>query len=101
MEVKLWGCFCKALLVPGWDPGRGAIPLAVDLGRVAALEAQHDEFSLADGSSGVAVSASRDAEFLLAAAAGFIFLRRRGLKRLGSLGRTSEGGVLTVDAGVG
>ena len=90
------GMLSKALLVPGWNPGTS---LSVDLGRVAALEAQRDELSLADGSSEVARSASRDAEFLLAAAAGCLFLRRRGRKHLGSLGRASEGGVLMVDAG--
>ena len=41
--VKLQGCF-TGVLVPGRVPGRS---LAVDLGRVATLEAQRDELSLA------------------------------------------------------
>ena len=69
--MKLWGCFFKALLVPGWNPGRS---LAADLGQVASREAQRDEFILADSSSGVARSASRDAELSLAATAVFLFL---------------------------
>ena len=82
-EVKLWGCFSKALLVPGWIPGRS---LAAALGRVATLEAQRDEFLLADNAGGVARSASRDSEFSLAVAAVFLFLLLRGCKRLRSLG---------------
>ena len=80
--MKLWGCFFKALLVPGWIPGRS---LAADLGRVAMLEAQRDEFLLAESAGGVARSASRDAELLLAVAAVFLFLRQRSRKRLGRL----------------
>ena len=62
--MKLQGCFTGVLLVPGWVPGR---LLAVDLGRVATLEAQQDEFSLAGRLGGVTRSASRDAEFSLVA----------------------------------
>ena len=70
--------------------------MAVDLGRVTALEA---EFSLADGPSGVARSATRDAEFSLAQEADCFPLQRRGRKRLGSLRELSAGGVFSEDAG--
>ena len=70
-ELKLWECSTGVLLIgwpiPGWFPGIGEFLLAVDLSQVATLEAQRDEFSLA-------------------AAAGCLFLRRRGRKRLVSLG---------------
>ena len=81
--MKLWGCFFKALLVPGWIPEKS---LADDLGWVATWEAQRDEFLLADSVGGVARSAARGAEFSLAVAAVLLFLLLCGRKRLGSLG---------------
>ena len=59
--------------------------MAVDLSRVTALGGKQGEFSLADGPSRVAGSATRDAEFSLADETGCFLLRRRGRKRLGSL----------------
>ena len=77
------GCFSKALLVPGWIPGK---PLADDLDRVATLEAQRAEFLLADSIGGVARSAARGAEFSLAVAAVFLFLLLLRREHPGSLG---------------
>ena len=80
-EMKLWGCFTGVLLVPGWDPGRSRVG---DLGRVAMLEVQRGEFSLAGCVGGVARSVWQDAKLSLAERAAFLLLLLRDLKRLGS-----------------
>ena len=85
-EVKLQGCFTGVLPVPGRS-------LAADLGRVAMLEAQRAELSLAGRVGGVARSAWREAEFLLGERAAFLLLRLRDLRRLGGWEGASEGGI--------
>ena len=85
-EVKLQGCFTGVLPVPGRS-------LAADLGRVAMLEAQRAELSLAGRVGGVARSAWRDAEFLLGERAAFLLLHLRDLRRLGGWEGASEGGI--------
>ena len=52
--------------------------MAVDLGQVAVLGGKRGKFSLADGSSEVAGSATQDAEFPLVDEAGCLFFRCRG-----------------------
>ena len=71
-------------------PGRS---LAADLGRVALLEDQRAAFSLAGLVGGVARSAWRDAEFLLAELAAFLLLLLRDLRHLGGWEGASEGGI--------
>ena len=93
-EVKLWGCFTGVLSFPGRS-------LAADLGRVALLEVQQAELSLAGCVGGVARSAWRDAEFLLAERAAFLFLLLRDLRSLGGWEGAPEGGIKMAGVGAG
>ena len=93
-EVKLWGCSTGVLFIPGRS-------LAADLGWVALLEAQRAEFSLAGRVGGVARSAWRDAEFLLAERAAFLLLLLRDLRRLGGWEGAPEGGIKMAGVGAG
>ena len=90
-QVKLWGCSTGVLFIPGRS-------LAADLGWVAL---QRAEFSLADRVGGVARSAWRDAEFLLAERAAFLLLLLRDFKRLGGWEGAPEGGIKMAGVGAG
>ena len=93
-EVKLQGCFTGVLSIPGRS-------LVADLGRVAMLEAQRAAFSLAGRVGGVARSAWRDAEFLLAERTAFLLLLLRDLRRLGGWEGAPEGGIKMAGVGAG
>ena len=89
--MKLWGCSTWVLFILGRS-------LAADLCWVAL---QRAEFSLADLVGGVARSAWRDAEFLLAEHAAFLLLLLHDFKRLGGWEGAPEGGIKMAGVGAG
>ena len=90
-EVKLWGCSTGVLFISGRS-------LAVDLGWAALRRA---EFSLAVRSAGVARSAWRDAELLLAERAAFLLLLLLNFWHLGGCEEAPEDGIKMAGVGAG